>query len=184
MPSFKQGDSVFILPRFARLFPANSAVVLTVNTNTFRPMLNEYTVEFPDHSAAKVFEFQIIEDLPSYTTTVARVIFDSRAQQTQADVPGNLQTFQIVLQTPEYDLEMRIHTTTTWASVTGQVIERRAKAPLKNIDVRLMRDGTYLSHAPSDSAGTFKFPDVVRGTVNIVVAIPQSSLRILGAFTV
>jgi hypothetical protein len=64
MSSFKQRDRVFILPRFARLFPANSAVVLSVNENESRPMLNEYTVEFPDHSTAKVFEFQIIEELP------------------------------------------------------------------------------------------------------------------------
>src|SRR5262245_34316119 len=112
MQMLNQGDPVLILPKFAHLFPGNSANIVTVNANESRPMLNEYTVEFPDRSTAKLFQFQIIEGLPSYTTTIARVIFDSRAPAHQAQIRGRLAGFQLVFQTPEFDLDMRIHATT------------------------------------------------------------------------
>jgi hypothetical protein len=183
MQSLKPGDRVLILPKFAHLFPANTAVVVSVNLNRSRPMLNEYTVEFPDGSSAKVFEFQIIEDLQSYTTAVARVIFDSRRQQADTQTRG-APGFQIILQTPQFDVDMTIRTTESRASIIGQILDRSTKALLNNVDVRLMRDGTHLSSTTSDAMGMFKFADVSRGTLNILAVIPPASTRILGAFSV
>jgi hypothetical protein len=183
MQSFKPGDPVLILPKFAHLYGANSAVVIGVNPHPSRPMLNEYTVEFPDHSMSKVFEFQIIENPPSYTTTVARLVFDSRQQQPPMQTRGRISGFQVILQTPQLDLDMTIRTTKSRASIIGQVLDRSTKALLKNLDVRLMKDGTTMGTTKSDPQGIFQFTDVARGSVNILVAVPQTSSRILGAFS-
>ena len=59
MQRFKIGDRVVLLPRFADLYPGNSAVVVEVKLDPFRPVFNEYKIEFHDGSTANVFEFQI-----------------------------------------------------------------------------------------------------------------------------
>jgi len=58
---FKVCDPVVILPRYARLYPSDSGVVVAVRLDSFRDMFNEYTVEFPDDSTAEIFEFQLLE---------------------------------------------------------------------------------------------------------------------------
>lgn len=183
MQRFKPDDPVLILPKFAHLFPASSAVVVSVNPNNSRPILNEYTVEFPDGSTAKIFEFQVIEDVPSHSTVVARVIFDSRHQQSGLQT-GSAPGFQIILQTPQFDVDMTIRSAKSRVSIIGQVLERSTKALLKNVEVRLMRDATPISRTTSDAQGMFKFTDVSRGTLNILVVIPKALSRILGAFSV
>ena len=71
MQRFKQGDPVFILPKYAHLYPGLSAVVIGAVLDPFRPMFNEYTLQFADRSTEKIFEFQIIEGIPAYQTVVA-----------------------------------------------------------------------------------------------------------------
>src|SRR3974390_1833708 len=71
MQRFEPGVKVFIIPKFARLFPHPSGIVTKVSVNPFRAAFNEYTVEFEDRSTAKLFEFQILEDLPQYETVIA-----------------------------------------------------------------------------------------------------------------
>jgi hypothetical protein len=61
MQRFKIGDRVVLLPRFAHLYPGNSAVVIEVKVDPFRPVFNEYEIQFHDGSIANVFEFQIRE---------------------------------------------------------------------------------------------------------------------------
>jgi len=61
MQGFKVGDQVVILPRFADLYQSNSGVVIEVKLDPFRPMFNEYKLEFSDSSTANVFEFQVRE---------------------------------------------------------------------------------------------------------------------------
>jgi hypothetical protein len=61
MQHFKIGDRVVVLPRFAHLYPGNSAVVIEVKLDPFRPVFNEYKIQFHDGSIANVFEFQIRE---------------------------------------------------------------------------------------------------------------------------
>src|SRR6266436_202735 len=75
---FKPYDAVFILPRYSHLYPGHSAVVTGVSADPFRPMFNEYALEFPDRSSARLFEFQIIEDVLNFTTFIASLVFDSR----------------------------------------------------------------------------------------------------------
>jgi len=74
MLRFKPNDAVFILPRYAHLYPDRSAVITGVTADPCRPF-NEYTLEFADRSSAKVLEFQIIEDVLNYATLIASLVF-------------------------------------------------------------------------------------------------------------
>ncbi len=65
----------------------------------------------------------------------------------------------------------------------GQILERDTTTLLPHLDVRLLKDGMPVGSTTSDSSGTFKFSDVSRGSLNILVVIPQHSLRILGSFS-
>src|SRR5437870_10993979 len=180
MQRYKPGDPVLILPKFAHLYPASAAVIVNARVNRFRPTLNEYTIEFADHSTATVLEFQIIDNGSSFTTSVARLIFDSRQQPAATQTRGPGPGFQVILQTPQFDLDMTIRTTKTRAAIIGQVLERSTKTLLKNFDVTLMKDGTPIAPTKADVAGIFNFKDVARGEINVLVLIPQSSARILG----
>jgi hypothetical protein len=62
MQGFKIGDAVHILPRFAHLYTEKAGVIVRIEIDPFRPMFNEYTIEFPDGSTAGVLQFQILED--------------------------------------------------------------------------------------------------------------------------
>ena len=184
MQRFKTNDAVFILPKFAHLYPGHSAVVLSVSANRFRPMFNEYTVEFANAAPAKLFEFQIIEDAPNYKTLIADLIFDSQQRETAVQTRGHTSGRQLILQTSPFDLDMIIRTAKSRASIMGQVLERRTKNLLKNVEVRLMKEGMPIHTTTADSHGIFKFGDVACGALNILVVIPQSLSRILGALSI
>jgi hypothetical protein len=59
MQQFKIGDRVVVRPPFARLYQSGTGVVIEVKLDPFRPMFNEYKIEFSDGSRADVFEFQV-----------------------------------------------------------------------------------------------------------------------------
>ncbi len=61
MQLFKVGDRVVVLPQFAHLHQTDPGVVIEVQLDPFRPMFNEYKIEFPDRTTASLFEFQIGE---------------------------------------------------------------------------------------------------------------------------
>jgi len=184
MQRFKPNDAVFILPKYAHLYSGNSALVTSVTIDPFRPMFNEYALEFPDGSYAKLFEFQIIEDVPHYRTFVASTLFDSRRRMATTGVRGEASAGQIILQTPGFHLDMRIRATKTTASIMGQVFERGAKGLLRDLEVCLMKEGMPLTTTISDTLGVFKFSHVPRGSLNTLVVIPEYSSRILGAFLI
>jgi len=146
-------------------------------------MFNEYAIQFGDGSSAMIFEFQLIEDLPRYTTLIASHVFDSRQQMAMTHARGQTTGSQIILQTTRFDLDMKIRTTRSRGSIMGQILERDTTTLLPHLEVRLMKDGMPLGSTTSDSSGIFKFSDVPRGSLNILVVIPQHSLRILGAFS-
>ena len=183
MPLFKPNDSVFILPRYVHLYPGHSAVVTGVTADPFRPMFNEYDLEFSDRSRAGLFEFQIIEDVFDYTTLIASLIFDSRAHSPAHRGRGPSSDRHIILQAPGFDLDMKFQATRSSVSTMGQVLERGTKNLLKDLEVRLMREGVPITTALSDSVGVFTFSDVPRGSLNILVVIPQCLSRILGALS-
>lgn len=64
----------------------------------------------------------------------------------------------------------------------GQVLERGTKNLLKNLDVRLMKESMQIATTVSDSLGIFKFSNLSWGALNVLVVVPQYSLRILGGF--
>src|SRR6266481_4254 len=107
---FKPNDAVFILPKYAHLYPGNSALVTVVYADPYRPMFNAYAVEFPDRSIDKVLEFQIIDGAPNYKTIIASLAFDSCYQTAAVETRGSHSGRQVILQTPELDVDMRIHT--------------------------------------------------------------------------
>ena len=183
MERFKPKDAVFILPRYAHLYPGSPAVVTGVTADPFRPMFNEYALEFADHSNAKLFEFQIIEDVPNYQTFIASLVFDSQQETPKAEARGLPSGRQIILQTPGFHVDMRIRTTKWHASTMGQVLERGTMNLLKDLEVRLMREGMPLTTVISDNVGVFKFNDIPRGSLNILVVIPQCLSRILGTLS-
>ena len=59
MQTFKVGDRVNILPRYAHFYPSSTAVITEVKPDTYRPLFNDYKIEFADGSTADIFEFQI-----------------------------------------------------------------------------------------------------------------------------
>ncbi len=183
MLRFKPNDAVFILPRYAKLYPGHSAIVTGATADPFRSMFNEYTVEFADRSSANLFEFQIIEDALNYTTFIASLVFDSQKHPAAVGDRGLPSGRQLIFQTPGFDLDMRIHATKSRASAMGQVLERGTKNLLKGLEVRLMKQSILITTAGSDSLGDFKFSDVPHGSLNILVIIPQRSSRILGEFS-
>jgi hypothetical protein len=184
MQRFKTGDPVLILPKFAHLYPGDSAVITTAKPDLFRTMFNEYTVEFSNGSTADLFEFQILENASSYTTYLATMVFDSQQQGPMVQTRGHLSGRHLVLQTATIDIDMRIQVTKARASVIGQVLERGTTNFLTDTEVRLMKESIPLVTASSDNIGMFKFSSVPRGSLNVLVIIPQSSLRILGALFV
>src|SRR5262245_16584509 len=137
MPCFASGNPVYILPKFAHLYPANKGVVIAVTPDAFRPMFNEYTVEFADRSNARLMEFQIIEDVPNYTTEIARLTLHSQHQSSAVHVRGGTSSCQMILQAAGYDIDMAIRVTKTHTTIMGQVLQRGTTNLLKDLDVRL-----------------------------------------------
>ena len=185
MLRFKPNDGVFILPKYSHLYAGHSAVVTRVRADPFRTMFNEYALQFPDGSTATLFEFQIIEDFANFPTFIAAPVFDSLMQPEIEGARGLLDgARQIILQTPRFDLIMRIHAARSRASTMGQVLERGSKNLLKGLEVRLMKESVVINTTMSDSVGIFKFGDTPTGSFNILVQIPQYSCRILGGFAI
>src|SRR3989442_10965313 len=112
---FKPSDAVFILPKYSHLYPGNSAVVISVIADPFRPMFNAYAVEFPDRSTDNLLEFQIIDDVPNYKTVIASLAFESSCQTATAQTRGSHSRRQIILQTPRLDVDLTIRTTQSCA---------------------------------------------------------------------
>ena len=184
MHRFSPGEAVFILPKFAHLYVSHSAVVVRGKTDRFRPMFNEYTVEFADGSAASLFEFQLIEDLPNYKTLIADLLFDSRQQMATTRARGRTTGAQIILQTEDFDIDLKIQIERSRASIMGQVLERDTENLLKHVAVRLMKEGNPVNMTTSDGVGVFKFTDVPLGSLIILVIIPRHLMRILGGFAI
>jgi hypothetical protein len=184
MQRFRKSDPVFILPRFADLYPDRSGIVIATKEDPFRPMFNSYTLQFPDRSTGNLFEFQIIENPPHYTTLIAVVAFDSQRDTPQIHMRGQGIKRQILLQTPANDVHLRIETSKTRASIMGQVLERRTNNLLKPVEVSLLKEATPTNKMTSDSEGIFKFSDAPRGTISILLVIPEDSCRILGEISI
>ena len=184
MQRFKPGDAVFILPKFSHLYSGHSAIVRAVKLDPHRAIFNTYAVEFADASISSIFEFQIIDNPSNYNTIVAALAFDSRRQTAAAQARGASADERIILQTQQYDVDLKIRATKSRASVMGQILERGTTNLLKQVPVHLMKESTAISATASDNVGAFKFIDVPRGSLNILVIIPQNSVRILGSFTI
>src|SRR5438093_8961178 len=99
MQRFKIGDAVLILPKFAHLYPADTGVVIRVEPDPFRPIFNEYTVQFLNGATANLFEFQILEDGSNYQTLIAALVFDSDKQPVTMQTRGQTSGRQVILRT-------------------------------------------------------------------------------------
>ena len=185
MQRFKPKDTVFILPKFAHLYPQNSGLVVGVIPDPFRPMFHEYKVEFADRSTANLFEFQIIEDLANYKTFIAAVVFDSEQQTAAPEIRSHSAlSRQIIFHTPGFHLDMAVYKSKSLASIIGQVLQMGTKDVLKDLDVRLMKEAMPVTTVTSDNQGVFRFRHVPHGSLNILVTIHQYLSRILGSFSI
>jgi hypothetical protein len=184
MQRFKPGDAIYILPKFAHLYPGSSATVLSARRDPHQALFNTYVVEFADRSSSAVFDFQIIDNLPEYKTLIATVALDSRQHTVATESRGKTSSEQILLQTGRFDLDINIRAGKSRASLMGQILETGTNNLLKQVAVRLIKQGTPISTTTSDAVGAFKFADFPRGSFNVLMVIPQYSVRILGEFTV
>jgi hypothetical protein len=62
----KIGDRVYLRVRFTHLYPNAHGVIVGITLDPIRSMFNEYTVEFPDESTDKIFQFQIYRTERTY----------------------------------------------------------------------------------------------------------------------
>lgn len=183
MQNFKLGDPVFILPKFSHLFPGNSGIVRDVKINRTRPLLTAYDIEFPNGSTETLFEFQIIEDIPGYTTVFATLTFDSD-HEVPTGIRGSQAARRIILQTAEFSLDMRIRTTKSRLSIIGQILERGTSELLKHVKVNLLKDTMSMDATTSDETGVFTFNSAPRGSLNILIIVPERKFRIVAPFSV
>lgn len=179
---FKPGDGVYIIPKFAHLYSDVGAVVIEVRADPYRPMFNEYTLEFRDGSIARMLEFQIIEAAPGFETLIASCTFDSQQNEGTSDTRGQMTARRVLLETPAFHIDMRIRMVESRRSLLGQILQRETNNELTGIGVRLLREAMPVNAAVSDSLGVFEFAEVPQGSLNIVIAIPQHSTRIFGTF--
>src|SRR2546425_303736 len=146
--------------------------------------------QVPDCSSSKSSKMCTITRLLSpplfltVTTFIASLVFDSREYPATTLTRGLPSGRQIILQTPGFDLDLRIHTTKLRATALGQVLERGTKSLLQDLEIRLMKESMPITTVISDSLGTFKFSNISTGSFNILVVIPQHHSRILGAFSI
>jgi hypothetical protein len=182
MQRFKIGESVLILPKFAHLYVKESGIVVSTQPDPFRPIFNEYTIQFADGSTADLFEFQILDNPPNYTTILAALAFDSLRQAATGHVRGSVSGRHIILRAGDIDIDLKLQSNKTRASILGQILERGTARLVKQAEVRLMKESIPLTTATSDSTGIFKFDAVTRGPLNILVLVPQNSIRVIGAF--
>jgi hypothetical protein len=184
MQRFKPGDAVLILPKFAHLYSASSGIVRDARRDPFRSIFNEYAIGFADGSNANVLEFQLIENPPDYKTLVADVVFDSREQLAKTGARGHASRVQVVFHGGGFDVDLKIQgQDSVVRSMLGQVLETNASNWPRKVHVLLMREGAPLAAADTDEEGMFEFRKIPAGPLNILVIIPQHSLRILGGFS-
>src|SRR5690242_2049693 len=185
MQRFKSDDRVLILPKFAHLYPAFSGIVRAVKLDSLRSVFNEYTVEFTYGKTANIFEFQLLEDLPSYVTLIANVAFDSSLQMAQTSARGQSAGAHIVLNVNEFDVDLKIRQSKTMeASILGQVLERGTSTLIEKLEVELMRESIPVMATRGDQNGVFKFNHVPIGPLNVLATMPQRLMRIFGAFAI
>ena len=185
MQRFKSDDRVLILPKFAHLYPAVRGIIRAVKPDPLRSVFNEYTVEFTYGVKANIFEFQMIEDLPSYITLIANVAFDSSLQMAQTSARGQSSGTHIVLNVNDFDVDLKIrHDKAMEVSILGQVLERGTSTLIEKLEVELLRESVQIVETRGDENGVFKFTHVPIGPLNILATMPQRLLRIFGAFAI
>ncbi|HLH32127.1 MAG TPA: hypothetical protein VKY31_13065 [Terriglobia bacterium] len=185
MQRFKPGDRLFILPKFAHLYPHNTGIVRSVSADPFRAAFNSYSLEFSDNSIANAFEFQVIQEPPNTTTRIADVVFDSRTHMAQTRARGRSNNPQIVLHTDRFDIDITIKSGTSGSpEIMGQVLENGTGRFVAPLEIQLLRDAILLARTMSEVSGVFRFINVPAGPLNILVLIPQHLLQILGTFSI
>lgn len=183
MQRYNPGDGIFIIPKFSHLYSDVAAVVIKVKADPFRPMFNDYTLEFPDRSTARLFEFQIIEAAPDFDTLIANCTFDGQHSDGTINTRGQMSARRILLETPVFHVDMKIRTIeSSGPSILGQVLERGTNNQVGGLAVSLLREAMPVDATVSDNLGAFEFRDVPRGAINILIAIPRHAARIFGTF--
>jgi hypothetical protein len=183
MQRFQIGDRVLIIPRYAHLYPANTAVIADVDLDPRRGILNEYVVRFADGSTASLFEFQLLRDVSHYQTAVAALAFDSSVQSPILPFRGTTPDRHLLLRTAEFDIDMKIYWIKSHASIIGQILERLTTDFIADAEVMLMNRNLPGNTTNTDSQGVFMFTGVGSGLLEIQILVHRRAFRIFGSFT-
>ena len=91
---------------------------------------------------------------------------------------------RVVFQTPSMDVDMKIKRDQNQASIIGQILERSSPRLAAQAEISLLKDNVVLTTAITDKTGTFSFPSVPRGPLNVQILLRANLWRILGMFAV
>jgi hypothetical protein len=185
MPRFSVGDKVLLLDKFARSYSGHVGTVVKVKVDMLRTLFDEYTLEFSDQSTGTFFDFQIIEDSSKYRdTTVAVVTFDSNHQKPSMPLRGSAAARQILLQTDDADIHLRISSTAVGTMLFGQILGKDPDQFPPEMEVRLLQDTRPIDVATTNSLGEFRFGNVPHGALNLEILLRANLSRIVGTFTI
>ena len=183
MQCFQIGDRVLIIPRYAHLYPTNIGVIIGVDLDPRRGILNEYVVRFTDGATASLFEFQLQRNVSHYQTSIAALAFDTSTQTPVVPFRGTSPDRHLLLRTAELDIDMKIYWIKSHASIIGQILERLTTDFIADAEVLLMNRSLPGSVTNTDSQGVFMFTGVGAGLLEIQILLHGKALRIFGSFT-
>ena len=132
----------------------------------------------------RIRERTITKDVPECPSVIADLAFDSGLERSLIQTSAHIFTRRIILQTPAFQVDLRIRTVNARAAVAGQILERKTKNYLETVEVALLKEETFISGVTSPRLGVFEFSDLPHGSLNIIVTLPKYSSRIRGSFSI
>ena len=183
MPRFSVSDTVLVLSKFARGHPSNVGIVAKVKVDMLRPLFDEYLVEFSDGSTGTLFDFQLLEDTSHYQTILATLKLDSSGETGSIPMRGAATARQIVFQSDDVDIHLRITPSPTGTRILGQILGKNGSQFPPQMEVRLLLEGKPIDVAMTNDLGEFRFGKAPEGTLTVEILIRANLSRILGTFS-
>jgi len=110
---------------------------------------------------------------------LASLVFDSFTQPAFAGARGETAARQLVLRADEFDIHIRISSTTQNRELMGQIQPRGTNTFVNSARLHLVRDGERIDSAEANEMGEFQFRFVPYGSLNLQIDLPH--LTVVGA---
>jgi len=152
---------------------------------TLRPYLNRSHLQnAPEsvlQSAYALFPArQQQQERPNLRQVVAELFYDSLLQPAFAGARGEISARHVVLRAEEFDIHVRIRSTTTESrEVMGQIQPRRSSAFVKSARLYLIHNGERFCSTDVNELGEFHFGYVPDGLLSLQIDLPH--LTVIGA---